>query len=123
MKASADPTLTMDTAIPGLHPDEGGLSAPDLAEKCDFDGAAEVLGPGVGRRREHCRHGVVHPDLDRPELLLDLVSRGVDLFELSDVHRDNQGPAPFLGDLSGRSCESIGTAGKERHVKTPRREC
>ena len=59
-------------AVAREHPAQGGAGAVHEAEVGHLGDPLELLGLDVDEPGEHRREGDVHPDVDLPELLLDL---------------------------------------------------
>jgi len=70
-----------------------------VAEVGHLGDPAELLGRGLGHRRQHRRHGVVDPDLDRPELFFDAGGCRFDRPGVGNIDRDGARPHPGRLDL------------------------
>ena len=120
MKAKAEPTLTM-FPWSRAHPFESGHCPPHLAQKSDLDCSAEVLGRGIGEGREVGCHGVVHPDVDRPELVLRHRRRGSTASKLATsvgtIRPARCAPQPGEPQLRGRLALATSATSKPRSAR------
>ena len=98
---------------------ERDLGSPHRAEIGDPRGALELVRVDVVDEREHGRHRVVDPHVDRPQALLDRVGGGAHLVELGDVGRVDVGDPAELGDLAARRLQP--GAGRGRSTRPLRR--
>jgi hypothetical protein len=68
MKASADPTFTIEPRSRGRMRARAALGSPHLPEKDDPDGPLEILSGGVPDGVERRGHSIIHPDVYLAEL-------------------------------------------------------
>ena len=79
-------------------------------------GPDELLGRDLLERREHRDHGVVHPDVDGTERLLDTASGLLDLIGGRDVRRDGQGESARGLHLLRRRLKSLAPPGEQGYL-------
>ena len=104
-------------SIAWVHPSKRSHGPPDLAEKRHLNGPLEVVGGDLPRRSKDGRHGVVHPDVDRPQFVLDQGRGRVDLLEIADVRGDDYHSTALGLDLLRRALESRYASGEKRYVE------
>ena len=98
------------------HAPQRGHRAPDEAEIGDLGGAAELVGRDLPHRREDRGHRVVDPDVDRPELRLGPLGRGLDLHRVGHVRGDRDRAPTGRDDLAARALEAVLAASQQRNL-------
>ena len=112
-----------DAAVTRTHALQGRHRAPHEAVIGDVGDAAVVVRGHLHDRREDGEHGVVDPDVDRPEARFDFARRTLDGVVIGDVERQHHRFAAVGFDLALRGFESVAPARDERDSCFPFPEC
>ena len=80
--------------------------------------APELVRLHPQERREHGRHRVVDPDIDRAQPRLDFLRCRLDLIRRRHIGRDGQRNATILIDVLGRGLQAVGPPSKQRDAPT-----
>ena len=89
------------------HPLERGHHAMNLAQIGHGGAARHFLGCQLGDRREDRRHGDIHPNIDRPQVALDLVGRRFDRIGVRHIRGDRQGAPAEAAQLGRRALQPV----------------
>ena len=100
-------------AVARQHARERSLRPPHRSQVGDLGRPLELLRLDVLEKREHRRHRVVHPHVDRPERVLGRARRSVDGLEVRHVSRQHERLAARLLDLAARALEPVAPARDE----------
>ena len=107
-----------DAAVARDHAPERRHRPVDGSEVGHLGRAPELLRRHVDEPREHGRHRVVHPDVDRAELAFAPLGRGLDLSVVGHVGLDDdRRPAERL-DLATRLVEPLDAPRDEAHARS-----
>ena len=101
-------------AVARAHALERGDRAVDGAKVGDLGHAPELGGVDVPHSREHGRHRVVDPHVDRPELALGALGGSLDLVGIGDVGGNRQCGAALAADLLRGGLERLVVAREQR---------
>jgi hypothetical protein len=82
-----------------------GTAARQIFNQHCFSAPAILCGRNALERSEDCRHRVVDPEIDGPEVAFDPFRRLLDRFRVGDVGHDPQRPGTLAAQLLGRGLE------------------
>ncbi len=113
--------LNQHAAVARPHPLQRGVCAVHGAEISVGRDFGEVRGRHLREAAEHGRHRIVDPDVDRSDVALDLVGRGLD--RLGVAHVDDASERTVLRELGGRPLDALLVARQHDHARAAPREC
>ena len=105
--------LNDGSAVVWIHTLYGGHGSINGAEIGDFGRPLEFVRGDFLERRKNRGHGVVYPDVDRAELLLDGLCSGLDFFVAGYVGRDCERFSAGIFDIGPRAFQAVFSTGDQ----------
>jgi hypothetical protein len=107
------------SAVARRHPPHRRHRPPHVAEVRHLGRAPKLLGRDIEEPREDRGHRVVHPHVDRPELVLDQGCRLLDRLVVRHIERERERLRSTAFHLSARAFEAVLAARDERDLRGP----